>query len=40
MFESLIRVTLAFCYTNGDLLVSHLVTHEITRVRRNSWFPQ
>jgi len=36
MFESLIRVTLAFCYTNGDLLVSHLITHETTHVKRNS----
>jgi len=35
MFESLIRLTLAFCYTNGGFLVSHLITHETTRVKRN-----
>jgi len=35
MFESLIRLTLAFCYTNSGLLVFHLITHGTTRVKRN-----
>jgi len=35
MFESLIRLTLAFRYTSGGLLVSRLITHETTRVKRN-----
>jgi len=36
MFESLIRLAFTFCYTNGGLLVSHLITHGTTRVKRNS----
>jgi len=35
MFELLIRLTLAFRFTSGGLWVSHLITHETTRVKRN-----